>query len=142
MGSSLEFIETWFDRVWTKEDPAAIEELFILDGEARGLGANILVGPEGFKQFHSTLLALLSDIVITVDKCIESGDWTSAICTLRAKSRKTGEPVTLTGSVMVRIESGKMMEAYNHWDFLGMFGQLGLLPRETFEKALSGDKVV
>jgi hypothetical protein len=142
MGSSREFIETWFYRVWAKEDPAAIEELFIPDGEARGLGANVLVGPEGFKQFHSALLSLLSDIVITVDKCIESGEWASAVCTVRAKSRKTGTPVILTGSVMTRIVDGKLIESYNHWDFLGMFSQLGLLPGETFERALSGNKVI
>ena len=142
MGSSLEFIETWFDRVWRQEDPAAIEELFIPDGEARGLGANTLVGPKDFKQFHTTLLGILSDVVITVDKCIEVGEWASAVCTVQAKSRKTGEPVTMTGSVMTRIVDGKLIESYNHWDFLGMFGQLGLLPRESFEKALSGEKVI
>jgi hypothetical protein len=142
MSTSLEVIETWFYRVWTKEDTAAIEELFIPDGQARGLGANVLVGPEGFKQFHSTLCSLLSDFVITVDKSIESEDWISAVCTLRAKSRKLGAPVTMTGSVMVRIADGKLAEAYNHWDFLGLFSQLGLLPGETFEKAMSGDKVI
>jgi hypothetical protein len=42
---------------------------------------------------------------------------------------------------MIRIVDGKLTEAYNHWDFLGMFSQLGLLPQQTFEMALSGAKV-
>jgi len=33
-------------------------------------------------------------------------------------------------------------EQYNHWDFLGMFGQLGLIPIDTFERALSGEKII
>ena len=142
MSTAREVMETWFHRVWTEEDSAAIEELFVPDGEARGLGANVLIGPDGFKQFHSALRRLLSDFVITIDKSIESGDWISAVCTLRAKARSSGAPVTITGSVMVRIVDGKLMEAYNHWDFLGLFSQLELLPRETFERALSGKKSI
>ena len=142
MSTSREVIETWFRRVWTEEDSTAIEELFVPDGEARGLGANALIGPQGFKQFHSALRGLLCDFVITIDKSIEVGDWIAAVCTLRAKSRKFGAPVQITGSVMIRIVDGKLTEAYNHWDFLGMFSQLGLLPTETFEKALGGEKII
>ena len=141
MSTSREVMETWFHRVWTCEDSAAIEELFIPDGKARGLGANVLIGPEGFKQFHSALCGLLSDFVITIDKSIESGDWISAVCTLRARARQSGAEVTMTGNVMVRIVEGKLIEAYNHWDFLGLFAQLGLLPGDSFEKALSGQIV-
>src|SRR5215470_12651594 len=103
MLTNRQVIENWFHRVWTQEDTAAIDALFIPDGKARGLGKNILVGPEGFKKFHSALCGLLSDFVITIDKSIESEDWISAVCTLRAKDKKTKEPVTMTGSVMVRI---------------------------------------
>ncbi len=142
MSTFREVMETWFRRVWTEEDSTAIEELFVPDGEARGLGANVLIGPEGFKQFHSALRGLLCNFVITIDKSVESGDWISAVCTLRAKSRQSGGPVEMTGSVMVRIEDGKLTEAYNHWDFLSLFSQLGLLPKETFGKALGGEKIV
>ena len=142
MNTLREVMETWFYRVWTEEDSAAIEELFIPDGKARGLGANVLIGPEGFKQFHSALRGLLSDFVITIDKSVESGDWITTVCTLRAKSRQSGTPVEITGSVTVRIADGRLTEAYNHWDFLGLFGQLGLIPGDTFEKALGGEKVI
>ena len=142
MSKSREVMETWFRRVWTEEDPSAIEELFVPDGEARGLGANALIGPQGFKQFHSALRGLLRDFVITIDKSIEVEDWIAAVCTLRAKSRKSGAPVQITGAVTIRIVEGKLTEAYNHWDFLGMFSQLGLLPTETFEKALGGEKII
>jgi hypothetical protein len=142
MSKSVEFAETWFNRVWACEDASAIDELFVPDGEARGLGANVLVGPEGFKQFHSALLKLLSDVVITIDKSIESDDWMSAICTLKARSRESGADVGMTGSVMFRLVDGRMTEAYNHWDFMGLFGQMGLFPGDGFEQALNGQRVV
>lgn len=141
MSKSKEVLETWFRRVWAEEDSDAIDELFVPEGEARGLGANVLVGPEEFKQFHSALRGLLSDFAITIDKSIESEGWLSVICTLRAKSRQSATPVEMTGAVLVRIADGKVIEAYNHWDFLGMFGQLGLLPSDALERALGGEKL-
>jgi len=141
MSEARDVMETWFRRVWKEEDPVAIDDLFVPDGKARGLGANVLIGPAGFRQFQSDLLALLSNVVITIDKLIESDDWSSMVCSLNANDRRTGKPVMITGSVMVRIRNGNITEAYNHWDFLGLFGQLELLPAGSFEKALSGAKI-
>jgi SnoaL-like polyketide cyclase len=141
MSTCKDVMKEWFHRVWTEEDTSAIEEMFIPDGEARGLGRNVLIGPRDFKQFHSALRGLLKDFVITIDKSIEQGDWFSAICTLRARSRQSGDPVEITGSVFIRIVDGKLIEAYNHWDFLNMFSQLGLLPSSTFDSALAGQKI-
>jgi hypothetical protein len=142
MSTKRETAETWFRRVWKDRDPNAIDELFVVDGEARGLGDNTLIGPKDFKVFHSTLCALVSNIVITIDKSIEEGDWISVICTLKAKNPKTGAPVGMTGSVLVKIVDGKLIEAYNHWDFLGLFTELGLIPPNTFKRGLSGEKMV
>jgi hypothetical protein len=134
-------IETWFQRVWNERDATAIDELFVVNGEARGLGDNSLFGPKDFKVFHATLCALLSDIVITVDKSIEENDWISAICTLKAKSQKTGEPIGMTGHVLVKVKEGQLVEAYNHWDFIALFSQLGSLPPKCFERGLAGEKI-
>jgi hypothetical protein len=142
MSTRRQVVDDWFRRVWAEEDTTAIDEMFMPDGEARGLGANTLVGPAGFKRFHAALCAQLSNIVITVDKSIEEGEWISVVCTLRAKSQQTGLPVTMTGSVMVRIVDGKLTEAYNHWDFLTLFSALGSLPPRTFETALAGQSII
>jgi SnoaL-like polyketide cyclase len=142
MSTGKEVLETWFRRVWTDQDADAIDELFVPDGAARGLGGNVLIGPVGFREFHSALRGLLSDFVITIDKSLEEGDWISAVCTLRATAKQLGIPIEITGSVMIRVSDGKLMEAYNHWDFLNMFAQLGFLPTNTFERALGGEKII
>jgi hypothetical protein len=142
MSTCKEVLETWFRRVWTEQDANAIDELFIPDGAARGLGGNVLIGPAGFREFHSALRGLLTDFVITIDKSVQEDDWISAVCTLRARSRQTATPIEITGSVMIRISDGKLMEAYNHWDFINMFGQLGLLPTDAFVKALGGETII
>ena len=142
MSTCKEVLETWFQRVWTEQDADAIDELFIPDGPAKGLGKD-RNGPAEFREFHSALVRLLTDFVITIDKSIEEDDWIAAVCTLRARSRQSEEAaIEITGSVMIRISDGKLIEAYNHWDFIGIFSQLGLLPADTFARALGGESII
>lgn len=131
-------LETWFRRVWKEGNVAAIDEMFVLDGKAHGLGAHTLLGPSDFKGFHAALTKKLKGIEITIDRSVEDGDWLAALCSLRAKSARSGEPVTMTGTVFARIGGGKIHEAYNHWDFMGLFGSLGSIPSDAFAKSLSG----
>jgi hypothetical protein len=141
MANKHQIMETWFQQVWTKQNASAIDQMFAPEGQASGLGANALVGPQDFKVFHAALSKLLDSFELTIDKSIESDDWISAVCTLKARSIFSGAVVTISGHVMARIEGGKIMEAYNHWDFLGMFSQTGQLPKDTFEQALAGKKI-
>ena len=141
MKNGKEIIQTWFQRVWSEEDQLAIDEMYA-GGKIRGLGSQTVLGQEEFKQFHNALCALLSDIVITVDKCIEDDGWASALCTLNAKSKSSGDTVNISGNVWFRIEDGKIQEAYNHFDFIGLWGQLGYLPIDSFEQGLQGNKIV
>lgn len=41
MSEKLEVVKSWFERVWAQEDEGAIEELFVSDGPARGLGTYV-----------------------------------------------------------------------------------------------------
>ncbi len=135
-------LETWFQRVWHERSEDAIDELLRPDADARGLGGNVLVGPEAFKAFHRAVCGLFSAIEIAIDKSVEEGEWISALCTLRATPRAGGETVTITGSVLGRVVDGKLGEAYNHWDFVGLFAQLGLLREDAIERFLRGDSIV
>ncbi|MBS1714167.1 MAG: ester cyclase [Armatimonadetes bacterium] len=134
----LEFVTTWFDRVWKDQDTDAIAEMFVEDGPAYGLGGRALVGPEGFLTFHKAMLELLSDVDVTVDHIIEQDDWFSYIGTFKGKCRRTGRDVSMHGGAMCRIVDGKMLEAYNTWDFLALYEGLGLVPEGAFERGLSG----
>jgi predicted ester cyclase len=40
----------------------------------------------------------------------------------------TGKQVTLSGIVIDRIVSGKIVEEWEEWDSLGMMRQLGIVP--------------
>ena len=141
MSEKLDLINQWFKRVWSEQDVAAIDEMFREDGYAEGLGADPLQGPAEFKQFHAALCGLLTDFVFTVNRCVEQGDWASAHCTMVATSRASGEQVKIDGNVLVRIEKNTIMEGYNQFDFLGLWSQLGYLPKDAFALGLSGHKI-
>lgn len=140
--SGRKLFEDWFRRVWEEEDASAILELYTPEPESKALGAQTLITPDEFTVFHQCILSLLSDILISIDHCLDDGEWTSVLCTLRAKSKATGEPVMITGTVFARIREGRIVEGYDHFDFINLWGQLGILPPDCFAQGLMGQKLI
>ncbi|WFE91985.1 ester cyclase [Roseibium porphyridii] len=152
MSEKLEVVKSWFERVWAQEDEGAIEELFVSDGPARGLGTYVRdddarfadharIGPEGFKEFHRSLLKLVGNVDISVTMDMEQGDWLALLCVLKATKRGTDMKVQTTGTIFIKVANGQIIEAYNHFDFMSLFGQLGLLPENTFGECLCGERI-
>ena len=141
MSSKIDVMTTWFERVWTKEDEATIDEMLVDETMARGLGSKNRVGPEEFKAFQRAMLGLIGNVVFVIDKAMEDGDWLSCLVTVKGTRRKNGNPVETTGHVMAKIVDGKIIDAYNHFDFMGLFEQCDLLPQKSFERCLSCEKI-
>ena len=147
MSNGTEVFRTWFRRVWKENDLSAIDEMFpscpsIGVGVAEGLGAQKLLGPDDFKVFQQALSGLISDIEISIDKSIDDGEWTSLLCVLCGKCKSTGKSVKMTGTVFGHVKDGKILHAYNHWDFMGLWSQMELLPEDCFTRCLQGKKIV
>lgn len=127
----------WFEEVWNKRREEAIEELFHEDGIAHGLSDDAgkpLVGPEGFKTLHRAFLSAFPDIHITVEDTVCEGDKIAARCTIRATHQGEGIGVSPTkneiefsGMGMVTVRDGKIAEAWNYFDFMKMYQQVGAL---------------
>lgn len=141
MSDGREILENWFRRVWNEQDSSAIEEMFPSPSTASGLGEQDLQGPKDFQRFQSALCSLVLDLEITIDRLVEDGTWFAAECTLSGMS-KNREPVSIQGSTFCKIENGKILESSNHWDFMDLWVQNGLLPENCFPQGLSGQKVV
>lgn len=140
MSNSIEIMEQWFKRVWSNEEEDAIDEMLVPDTNASGLGSQPRIGPEQFKEFHRCFLALMRNIDIVIDKRMQDGDWYSLLVTFNARRRDNGEPIAVTGNVYGRVIDDKIVEAYNHFDFIGLFEQLGLMPKGSFDNCISGRK--
>lgn len=127
----------WFEEVWNKGREEAIDEMFAEDGIAHGLadesGAD-LRGPTEYKPFFKRFRTAFPDIEVVVEDTIAEGDKVAARCTVRGTHQAdslgfvaTNQSVQFTGITIVRLSQGKIAEAWNNFDFMSMFQQLGAL---------------
>jgi steroid delta-isomerase-like uncharacterized protein len=130
-------IRRWFYQVWNKGCADAIPEMFAEDGIAHGLSddpANPLRGPAGFLPFHAQFREAFPNIEVVVEDQIAEGELVATRCTVRGKHTgdslgfaATQAPVEFTGITITRIKDGKIVEAWNNFDFMKMYKQLGAI---------------
>ncbi|HEY0546146.1 MAG TPA: ester cyclase [Pyrinomonadaceae bacterium] len=130
-------IRRWFEEVWNKGRTDAIDEMLAAEAVVHGLAdesGQSLRGTVDFRAFHQKFRGAFPDIVVTVDDVIAEGDKVAARCSVRGSH--TGDslgfaashkPVEFTGIALGRIEDGKITEAWNSFDFMSMFRQLGVM---------------
>lgn len=130
-------VRRWFDEVWNEGREEAIDELFADDGVANGLAdesGEPLRGPTGFKPFFRKFRGAFPEMEVVVEDMVAEGDRVAARCLVRGRHlgdalgfAATGGGVEFTGITIVRIAEGKIVEAWNNFDFMALFGQLGAL---------------
>ena len=133
-----ELLHRWFEEVWNQGREDAIEEMFAEDGIAHGLADETgapLRGTSAFREFHRKFRGAFPDIVVTVEDTVVEGDKVAGRCSVRAVHAgdhlgfaATQMPMEITGMTIVRVENGKIAEAWNNFDFMSMFQQLGASP--------------
>jgi steroid delta-isomerase-like uncharacterized protein len=126
----------WFEEVWNRGRADAIPEMFAEDGIAHGLSDDVdapLKGPNGFLPFHGQFREAFPNIEVVVEDQIAEGDLVATRCSVRGKHQgdslgfaATNSPVDFTGVTITRIRDGKIVEAWNNFDFARMYRQLGL----------------
>jgi steroid delta-isomerase-like uncharacterized protein len=127
----------WFEEVWNQGRADAIPEMFAEDGVAHGLSDDFnapLKGPTGFLPFHSQFREAFPNIEVVVEDQIAEGDRVATRCSVRGKHQgdslgfaATNSPVEFTGVTITRIKDGKIVEAWNNFDFMKMYRQLGAI---------------
>lgn len=130
-------VQRWFDEVWNNGRAEAIDEMFDENGTAHGLSddpANPIRGPRNFRPFHTLFREAFPNMMIVVEDMIAEGDKVAARCSVRAKHEgdflgrgATQSPVDFTGIAIVRIYNGKIVEAWNNFDFMTLHKQVGLI---------------
>jgi len=127
----------WFEEVWNKQREDAIDEMFHEDGLAHGLSGEDggpLRGPEGFKALHRAFLETFPDLKVTVEETVCEGENIAARCTVTGTHLGEGLGVSptetgieFTGLAIIKVRDGKIIEAWNNFDFMSMYQQLGVL---------------
>jgi predicted ester cyclase len=89
---------------------------------------------EGFKQMVAGLLAAFPDLHFTIEDQVVADDkvvtrWTAEGTNTGplGKVPPTGRRMRIDGLILDRVEHGRVAERWEHWDQMGMLGQLGLV---------------
>lgn len=130
-------IRRWFEEVWNKGRVDAINEMLANDGIMHGLSNETgepMHGLDAFREFHKKFYDAFPSIVVTVEDTIAEGDQVVARCTVRGQHTgdglgvsATNKPILVTGIVIARVKDGKVVEAWNNFDFLSLYQQIGVV---------------
>ena len=128
----------WFAQVWNSGSESAIHALLAPEASMHGLptpDGKPLVGPAAFVPYWRKLRGAFPDIRIEVARCVCEGDMVAVHCRVVGKHQgpdlgiaATHRPIEMWGMGMARVRNGKIVEAWNCFDFLTMYQQVGLLP--------------
>lgn len=128
----------WFGKVWDEGSEEAIHRLLAADARMHGLptpDGQPLCGPAAFVPFWRRFRAAFPDIRIDVERTVTEGDMVAVHCRVVARHlgddlgiKATHKPVEMWGMGMARVRNGQIVEAWNAYDFLTLYQQVGILP--------------
>jgi steroid delta-isomerase-like uncharacterized protein len=132
-----DLVMRWFEEVWNKGRESAIHEMLDAQAICHGLSDDPKIplrGPEGFITFFRKFRNSFPDIHVTVLDTVSEGDKVTARCRATGTHRghalgiaATQKPMSFEGVAIAIIENGRIVEAWNYWDFMTMYQQLGAL---------------
>jgi predicted ester cyclase len=133
--SPADVIRAWFEQLWNQADESTIDRLLHPGGVIHGLptaSGGPLRGRDEFRPFYRVFRAAFPDLRVEVVHVVAEGDRAAAYCRVRGAQRgdlpdldATNRAVDFTGFAMVRVVDGLATEAWNCFDFLTMYRQLG-----------------
>ena len=123
----------WFEEVWNKGRRDAIAEMIVPDAVLHdgGVDSN---GLDGFHEFFDRMGAAFSELKVTVHDTIAEGDRVCVRWSCRARHTgdglgvaATGNPIEVTGILILRVSGGRVVEGWQNWDMLALLNQIQTL---------------
>jgi steroid delta-isomerase-like uncharacterized protein len=129
-------IRVWFEEVWNRGREEMIDRLFAADGVAHGLaGGSVLRGPAEYKPFFHKFRGAFPDIQVEVLRTVTQGEMIAVHCRVlgthkgETMGKATGNRAEFSGMCIARVRDGQILEAWNNFDFLTFYQQLGMMPQ-------------
>ncbi len=139
--TNIERLRAWYTEVWENGNLGSIGDFFADDTIASGIVPEIQVGTDELRELVMAFQAHVGKFHIDLPKVIEQGDWVAALVIVRTTRGDTGAPLEVTGQIMTRFQDGKIVEAYNHFDYVSLLEQMELLPADTIPICLTGQRL-
>jgi steroid delta-isomerase-like uncharacterized protein len=127
-------LHEWFEEIWTRGNGDAAHRLLAPDAVIHNLDeqGGDARGPEEFLAFWTRLRSAFPDTRIDMHEVVANGELIAGRWTMTATHHgnqlgfdATGRPVEVKGMCMATVRDGKVVEAWNLFDAMGMMRQLG-----------------
>lgn len=123
-------VRSWFKEIWNEGREDAIDRL--ADHNFIVHGAPSFQRVADFKLLYRQFRQALSDIEVTVERTVTQGEYCAGYCRVRGRHTGPGfggppsqHVVEFDGVVMALVRDGRIVEAWNCFDFLSMYQQIG-----------------
>ncbi|MBN2075754.1 MAG: ester cyclase [Dehalococcoidales bacterium] len=124
-----------FEEGFNQKKLEVIDEFFAPSYSFKSpLGMDIK-GAEGFKEILAVTQSALPDLQVTIEDMFAANDKVATRFTMTGTFTNemmgifpTGKSLSISGIVITRWEDGKEVEAWESFDTLGYYQQLGLTP--------------
>lgn len=132
----------WFEVIWNRGRRSAIAELLAPTAVLHDAGMDS-IGVAPFYLFFDRMQDTFSDIHVEVEDILAEYDKACIRWTFTAQHTgygfsipPTGAYVRATGLSVIHVEDGKVVEAWQNWDMLGLMEQIkGHITQATYVKA-------
>jgi predicted ester cyclase len=129
--------ERWFAELWNKRNYEIPFELVDSEFTAHGAGGQqIKQGPSGVIEMVKGWHQAFPDGHMTIDDIITEGDLSTIRMTWEATQTgafgnipASGKRIKVTSTGIDRVIGGKIMDGWGELDMLGMFQQMGAIPK-------------
>jgi len=131
---NIELMKRWYREVWREAKNETIFELMAPQASLHGqTGPEAEIkGPEGFVAFAEYIREAFPDTEVVVEDIFGVADKVAIrwVATGTHTGRglgvsPSGKRVTISGTTIVRILDGKIVEGWDNWDRLAMLEQIG-----------------
>ena len=123
--TTANLLQQWFEQVWNHANEDAIPELMDKNAVLHGLdSAGTTTGIDSFLEFYNNFRQTFPTVSIEVTSLVHDNETATAYCTVTAKTNSLRE-VSFSGICVGKYKDGKLIESWNHFDFLKMYQQLG-----------------
>ncbi|MBO1076739.1 ester cyclase [Roseomonas marmotae] len=138
MPSAGLILRHWFEEVWNQKDASRMADYIAPECvlHSTDMAGSDLRGPAAFQIFFDQVQGNFSDVQFTVHDVVEQGDRAAGRWTARMTHTgdgfgvpATGRSVTISGMSMVRVEDGKVAEAWDEWDRFRLATTCGMVAR-------------
>jgi predicted ester cyclase len=117
-------LRQWCDQVWNNAKEDSIDELMDESAVIHGLETDKdKFGPNAFKPFYQELRKTFPSVTINLEPIIITEDFEAGHCAVKGITAD-GKEVNFTGLAIAKYKGGKIIEAWNGFDFSPVEKQL------------------